>query len=119
MYVHTVNEMSSFVSIVNDYYKCMTCGVDVEQKINGVIKYLPIGKDTLIEKDNGRPKYGLSNYKKTPKKRPGRHANTILSAFHTEKNLADRVDIYPTNPYILLYERKKYAKNNKQIPIKI
>ena len=46
-------EMSSFVSIVNDYYKCLTCGVDVEQKVNGVIKYLPIGKDTLREKDNG------------------------------------------------------------------
>jgi tRNA(Ile2) C34 agmatinyltransferase TiaS len=47
------NEMSSFVSIVNDYYKCITCGTDVEQKINGVIKYLPIGTDKLIEKDNG------------------------------------------------------------------
>ena len=47
------NEMSSFVSIVNDYYKCMSCGTDVEQKINGVIKYLPIGKDTLLEKENG------------------------------------------------------------------
>ncbi len=31
----------------------MTCGTDVEQKINGVIKYLPIGKDTLLEKENG------------------------------------------------------------------
>ena len=46
-------EMSSFVSIVNDYYKCMTCGTDVEQKINGVIKYLPIGQEKLLEKDNG------------------------------------------------------------------
>ena len=46
-------EMSDFVSIVNDYYKCLTCGVDVEQKINGVIKYLPIGTDKLVEKDNG------------------------------------------------------------------
>ena len=47
------HEMSDFVSIVNDYYKCLTCGIDVEQKINGVIKYLPIGKDTLLEKENG------------------------------------------------------------------
>ena len=46
-------EMSTFVSIVNDYYKCMTCGTDVEQKVNGVIKYLPIGKEKLIEKENG------------------------------------------------------------------
>jgi len=46
-------EMSDFVSIVNDYYKCLTCGVDVEQKINGVIKYFPIGQEKLLEKDNG------------------------------------------------------------------
>ena len=47
------HEMSDVVSIVNDYYKCLTCGVDVEQKINGVIKYLPIGKDTIIDEDHG------------------------------------------------------------------
>ena len=42
-------EMSSFVSIVNDNYRCMNCGFDVEQKINGVIRYLPINKDMTIE----------------------------------------------------------------------
>ena len=47
------HEMSSFVSIVNDYYKCMNCGTDVEQKINGVIKYLPLGSDKPFEKDHG------------------------------------------------------------------
>ena len=47
------HEMSDFVSIVNDYYKCLTCGIDVEQKVNGVIKYLPIGQEKLLEKDNG------------------------------------------------------------------
>ena len=47
------HEVSTFMSIVNDYYKCMTCGVDVEQKVNGVIKYLPIGKNVLVDKDHG------------------------------------------------------------------
>ena len=42
-------EMSSFVSIVNDNYRCMGCGFDVEQKINGVIRYLPIGQDKTLE----------------------------------------------------------------------
>ena len=42
-------DISQFVSIVNDNYRCMNCGFDVEQKINGVIKYLPIGKETVIE----------------------------------------------------------------------
>ena len=41
--------ISTFVSIVNDNYRCMNCGFDVEQKINGVIKYLPISKETVIE----------------------------------------------------------------------
>ena len=44
---------TSFISIVNDLYKCMSCGEDVEQKINGVIRYLPIGQDRIIEKENG------------------------------------------------------------------
>ena len=46
-------DVSSFVSIVNDYYRCMNCGTDVEQKINGVIKYLPVGKEIPIDKDHG------------------------------------------------------------------
>ena len=43
------DEMSSFVSIVRDNYRCMNCGFDVEQKVNGVIRYLPIGQDKFIE----------------------------------------------------------------------
>jgi hypothetical protein len=27
----------------------MNCGFDVEQKINGVIKYLPVGSDKVLE----------------------------------------------------------------------
>ena len=44
---------TSFVSIVNDLFKCMHCGEEVEQKINGVIKYLPLGSDKIEEKGNG------------------------------------------------------------------
>ena len=42
-------DISTFVSIVNDHYRCMNCGFDVEQKVNGVIRYLPIGRETTIE----------------------------------------------------------------------
>ena len=60
------------------------------------------------------PKFGFSSYKKQRKRSALEDTqNTVLSGFPTEKNLADRVDNYPTKPYILLYERKKYAKNNK------
>ncbi len=38
---------TSFVSIVSDQYRCMNCGADVKQEINGVIKYLPIGSDKI------------------------------------------------------------------------
>ena len=43
---------TSFVSIVNDQYRCMTCGEDVKQYVNGVIKYLPLGSDK-IEEEHG------------------------------------------------------------------
>ena len=46
-------EKATFVSIVNDYYRCMNCGTDVEQKVNGVIRYLPVGKEILVDKNNG------------------------------------------------------------------
>ena len=42
-------DVSTFVSIVSDNYRCMNCGLDVEQKVNGVIRYLPIGKETTVE----------------------------------------------------------------------
>ena len=44
---------TSFVSIVHDLYKCMTCGEEVKQRVNGVIKYLPIGSDKITEEDHG------------------------------------------------------------------
>ena len=44
---------SSFISIVHDRYKCVQCGEEVEQKVNGVIRYLPLGSDKIVEKDHG------------------------------------------------------------------
>ena len=29
------------ISLTKDFYSCLTCGSDLEQKINGVIKYMP------------------------------------------------------------------------------
>ena len=29
------------ISITKDFYRCITCGTDLEQKINDVIKYIP------------------------------------------------------------------------------
>ena len=42
-------EKSTFVSIFNELYRCMNCGFDVEQKVNGAIKYLPVGGNVGLE----------------------------------------------------------------------
>ena len=34
------------ISLTRDYYRCVSCGTDLEQKINGVIKYMPLEKRT-------------------------------------------------------------------------
>jgi len=30
------------VSLYKNFYRCMTCGTDTEQKVNGVISYIPM-----------------------------------------------------------------------------
>ena len=38
------------VSLSKDVYRCITCGSDLEQKINGVIKYMPISPKKYADK---------------------------------------------------------------------
>ena len=48
-----------FVSLYQNIYRCMSCGGDTEQRVNGVISYMPIssidGKAPVMDlvKDNG------------------------------------------------------------------
>ena len=37
----TCAEDTLLVSLTQEFYRCMTCGTDLEQKVNGVIKYIP------------------------------------------------------------------------------
>jgi len=37
------------VGIQHSYYRCTNCGTDIEQKVNGVIKYMIVDKDTKIK----------------------------------------------------------------------
>ena len=47
----TCEESTMLVSIATDYYRCMTCGADLEQHINGKISYIPtITKKTPLSK---------------------------------------------------------------------
>ena len=40
----TCDMPTMLVSLTKDHYRCITCGSDLEQKINGVIKYMPVAK---------------------------------------------------------------------------
>tara|TARA_R100001163_G_scaffold55896_1_gene43479 strand:- start:94 stop:312 length:219 start_codon:yes stop_codon:yes gene_type:complete len=42
----TCDQKTLLVGIANSYYRCSACGVDLEQKINGVIKYIQADKNT-------------------------------------------------------------------------
>ena len=35
-------EHTLLISVVHDYYRCLNCGGDIEQKVNGEIKYMPV-----------------------------------------------------------------------------
>jgi uncharacterized protein (DUF983 family) len=39
-------ELTVLVSVLDNIYKCTNCGEELQQHVNGVIKYLPINKNT-------------------------------------------------------------------------
>jgi transcription elongation factor Elf1 len=39
---------SMLVKIYDNLYRCVNCGEDTEQKVNGVIKYMKVNKDTSM-----------------------------------------------------------------------
>jgi uncharacterized protein (DUF983 family) len=48
----TCQEITVLVGLTHDFYRCMNCGADLEQHINGKISYLPIMQS---RKDGGTP----------------------------------------------------------------
>ena len=47
------------VSLFKSHYRCVTCGSDLEQKVNGIISYIPMGDSNtkiVLEKNNEREK---------------------------------------------------------------
>jgi len=37
-------QLTSLISILDNIYKCASCGDELTQHVNGVIKYMPINK---------------------------------------------------------------------------
>ena len=47
----TCEEYTPLVGITKQFFRCLTCGSDLEQKVNGVISYIPhLHKHTLTSK---------------------------------------------------------------------
>jgi len=47
----TCEEYTPLVGITKQYFRCLTCGSDLEQKVNGVISYIPhLSKNSLKSK---------------------------------------------------------------------
>ena len=38
----TCSEITVLVGLTHDFYRCMNCGADLEQHVNGKISYLPV-----------------------------------------------------------------------------
>jgi ribosomal protein S27E len=38
------------VCLDNTFFRCISCGEDLEQKVNGVIKYIKVDKNTDLSK---------------------------------------------------------------------
>jgi len=38
----TCSEITMLVGLTHDFYRCMNCGADLEQHVNGKISYLPM-----------------------------------------------------------------------------
>ena len=37
----TCNQLTMLVGLTKEFFRCMTCGADLHQHINGIISYLP------------------------------------------------------------------------------
>ena len=45
----TCDEYTMLVGITRQYYRCITCGADLEQHINGCISYIPHLQKTTLQ----------------------------------------------------------------------
>ncbi len=83
----TCSEFTMLVGITKQYYRCMTCGADLHQHINGKISYLPVihpppGTKPYVKEwiqMGKKAKFGVNTYVKRdrPRKRPGRHKKNL------------------------------------------
>ena len=73
------------VCLDNTFYRCISCGEDLEQKVNGVIKYIKVDRNTDLNKSHRWLNKTFRSYtpRDKPKKRPGKHKKSLSKS---EKN---------------------------------
>ena len=54
----TCHQVTMLVSVARDFYRCITCGSDLEQKVNGIIKYIPLNVRPHIPENKPERKNG-------------------------------------------------------------
>ena len=79
----TCDEFTMLVGLTATVYRCMNCGTDLEQHVNGKISYLP----HITRSDEGEPfeengKMARQKFvhfvpRPKPRKRPGRHTKNL------------------------------------------
>ena len=47
----TCNEMTILVGLSPEYFRCITCGADLQQHINGKISYIPAMHPNTLKSD--------------------------------------------------------------------
>tara|TARA_R100000008_G_C3573103_1_gene163475 strand:- start:1408 stop:1650 length:243 start_codon:yes stop_codon:yes gene_type:complete len=54
----TCKEYTMLVSVTRDFFRCISCGADLEQKVNGKISYLPLNVKPFKPEDKTQSKNG-------------------------------------------------------------
>ena len=86
----TCNQITTLVGVSSQFYRCMECGGDLEQHVNGKISYLPImskrddggipfvkeWKQIMAKKSKNADHAPLDK----PRKRPGKHKKSLNKA---------------------------------------
>ena len=79
----TCDEYTPLVGITKQFFRCLTCGSDLEQKVNGKISYIPhLTSKTLKMSDVeniSMAKRKFTNFvpRPKPRKRPRRHTKSL------------------------------------------
>ena len=47
----TCDELTLLVGLTKEFYRCMTCGADLEQYVNGKISYIPTMHPNTLKSD--------------------------------------------------------------------